>query len=323
MKALVQHEYGPPAAMRLEERVRPVPGDDEVLVRVRAAGVNWADYSITTGIPFMVRLGFGLTRPRNSAAVRGTDVSGEVVEIGPAVTSTRVGDDVFGWCRGAFAEFASVPATDLVPKPENITHEQAAAVPMAGIVALQALRDVGEVGAGDRVLVIGASGGIGTFAVQIAKTMGAQVTGVCSTPNVDLVRSIGADRVVDYLVEDVFETDERYEFILDIADNRSLSDRRRLLKPDGVLVPNSGEGGRMVGSLGRIVGARLLSPFVSQKLHPFLSMPQRDDLLELKRLIEDDRIIPIVGRTYPLADAAAAVEDVGRRHSRGKTVVTI
>lgn len=319
MKAMVHHEYGPPGVLRLEDLARPAPGPYDLLLRVRAAGVNWADYSILTGVPYMVRLGFGLRRPRDG--VRGTDVSGEVEAVGSKVTAYGPGDEVFGWCKGAFAEYASVPEANLVQKPEAITHEQAAAVPMAGIVALQALRDVGGVRPGQKALIVGASGGIGTFAVQIAKAMGAEVTGVCSTGNLDLVRSIGADRVIDYTKQDFTELGERYDFILDMADTHSISARRRVLEADGVLVPNSGEGGRLAGSLGRIVAARLQSLFVSQRLRPFLSVYKREDLLALAELIHEGKVVPVVGQVYPLVQAPAALDVVGRRHSRGKTVV--
>ncbi|MGA7270991.1 MAG: NAD(P)-dependent alcohol dehydrogenase [Acidimicrobiia bacterium] len=300
---------------------RPVPGEDEVLVRVRAVGLNWADYSVLTGVPYMVRLGFGLPRPRQG--IRGTDVSGDVEAVGRGVTGFQADDEVFGWCKGALAEYVSVREASLVAKPENITHEQAAAVPMAGMVALQAMRDIGGVRSGHRVLIVGASGGIGTFAVQIAKSMGADVTGVCSSANVDLVRSIGADRVVDYTKEDFTKLDERFDVILDIADNHSFSERRRILNRGGVLIPNSGEGGRLFGSLRRIVAARLLSPFLPVSLHPFLSTYKREDLVALEKLIENGDVEPVVGRTYPLVETPAALDYVGRRHSRGTTVVTV
>jgi NADPH:quinone reductase-like Zn-dependent oxidoreductase len=321
MKATFHDEYGAPEVLRLQEVAQPTPGANEVLVRVRAAGVNWADYSILTGIPYMVRLGFGLRRPRHG--IRGTDVSGVVETVGSNASEFRPGDDVFGWCKGSFAEYVSVPEASLVAKPQGTSHEQAAAVPMAGMVALQALRDVGNVQAGQKVLVVGASGGIGSFAVQVGKALGAEVTGVCSTDNIELVKSIGADHVIDYTKQDFTELDGRYDFILDIADNHSLGARRRVLTPNGTLVPNSGEGNRLVGSLWRIVGARLLSPFVSQRLHPFLSLSKRDDLVTLKEMIESGQVTPVVGKTYPLVETAAALDYVGRRHSRGKTVITV
>lgn len=306
--------------LRLEEIEKPVPAGDEVLIRIRAAGVNWADFSILTGVPYMVRLGFGIRRPRSR--IRGTDVAGVVEAVGPDSKKFQPGDEVLGWCKGSLAEYVCAPEGNLVSKPETISFEQAAGVPMAGMVALQALRDVGELQPGDKVLVVGASGGIGTLAVQIAKAMGAEVTGVCSTPNVELVRSIGADRVIDYTEEDFTGGDEHYDLILDIADNRSLAARRRILSPGGTLIPNSGEGGRLAGSLGRIVGARLLSLFVRQHLHPFLSLPKNEDLETLRELIESGSVEPVVGRIFPLVDAAEAIAHVGRRHSRGKTVVT-
>jgi NADPH:quinone reductase-like Zn-dependent oxidoreductase len=321
MKAMVHDSYGPPEILRLDDVAPPIPGDREVLVRVHAAGVNWADYSIVTGVPYMVRLGFGMRRPKNG--IRGTDVSGHVAAVGSKVTHFKEGEEVFGWCKHAFAEFVAVPEAHLVAKPAAISHEQAAGVPMAGMVALQALRDVGKVQPGQRVLIVGASGGIGTMAVQIAKEMGAEVTGVCSTDNVELVQSIGADHVIDYTKNDFTEMDERYDFILDIADTHSFSERRRVLEPNGVLIPNSGEGGRLAGSLGRIIAARLLSPFVSQKLHPFLSTFKREDLIALHELIEAGQLVPVVGATFPLTETAKALDLVGGRHSRGKTVITV
>lgn len=317
---MIQHGYGSDA-LRLDEVERPVPGEDDVLVRVRAVGVNWADYSVLTGVPYMIRLGFGLRRPRRQ--IRGTDVSGVVETVGGGVSGLVPGDDVFGWCDGALAEFVVIPAANLATKPTGVSHEQAAGVPMAGMVALQALRDVGDVRPGDEVLIVGASGGIGSFAVQIAKSMGAEVTGVSSSGNVDLVRWIGADHVVDYTTEDFTELDRRFRVILDIADRHSFADRMRILERGGVLIPNSGEGNRLVGSLGRIIRARLMSPFLPVTLHPFLSTYRRDDLLVLKGLIESGAIEPVVGRTYPLVEAATALDHVGRRHSRGKTVVTV
>lgn len=321
MKAMVHHEYDQPDVLRLEDVQRPAPGEDEVLVRVRAVGINWADYSVLTGVPYMIRLGFGLMRPRKG--IRGTDISGVVEAVGSGVAGFQPGDEVFGWCKGGLAEYVPVPEASLVTKPENITHEQATAVPMAGMVALQAMRDIGEVAPGQRILIVGASGGIGTFAVQIAKSMGGNVTGVCSTDNVDLVRSIGADHVIDYTEQDFTDLDERFDVILDIADRHSFSARRRVLNRGGVLIPNSGEGGRLAGSLRRIIAARLLSPFLPVRLRPFLSTYKHEDLVVLEKLIETGEIQPIVGRTYPLVEAAAALDFVGKRHSRGKTVVTV
>jgi NADPH:quinone reductase-like Zn-dependent oxidoreductase len=320
MKAIVQQRYGEPSEV-LHVMEVAVPSDD-VVVSVRAAGVNWADYSITTGVPYMVRLGFGLRRPRPAKRVRGTDVAGVVEKLAPGVQGLAVGEEVFGWCNGAFAEYASASVGNLVRKPAGIGFDQAATVPMAGMVALQALRDVGHVEVGQKVLVNGASGGIGMFTVQIAKAMGAEVTGVCGPKNVDFVSSIGADHVIDYTKSDFTKGEETYDFILDIADNRSFGERRRVLVPGGTLVPNSGEGGRFAGSLGRIVAARVLSLFIGENLHPFLSLPKHDDLVTLGEMIESGDVTPSVGRTFPLVEAAEAVAYVGERHARGKTIVT-
>lgn len=322
MKAIVHHEYGQPhSVLRLEEVERPVPVEGEVLVRVRAVGLNWADYSILTGVPYMVRLGFGITRPRQG--IRGTDFAGEVEAVGAGVVEFQPGDEVFGWGKGGLAEYVAAAESNLATKPEIITDSQAAAVPMAGMVALQAMRDIGELVPGQRVLIVGASGGIGTFAVQIARSMGVDVTGVCSTGNVELVKSIGADHVIDYTSQDFTELGERFDVILDIADNHSFSSRRRVLNRGGVLIPNSGEGGRLAGSLRRIVAARMLSPFLPVRLRPFLSTYELGDLVALKKLIEAGEIEPVVGRTYPLIEAPEALDFVGKRHSRGKTVVTV
>lgn len=321
MKAMVHHQYGSPSrVLRLEDVDQPTIGATDVLIRVRAAAVNWADWALTMGVPYMLRLPYGLRAPRNG--IRGTDVAGTVERVGAAVSDLQAGDDVFGWCTGAFAEYAVTSADHLVRKPDNVTFQQAAAVPMAGMVALQALRDIADVQPGDRVLVNGASGGIGTFTVQIAKAFGADVTGVCSTENLERVRSIGADHVIDYTQQDFTETGERYDLILDIADTRSLSERRRALTHDGTLIPNSGAGGRWFASLGRIIRARLLSPFVSQTLRPFLSVPRRDDLVVLGDMIATGDVTPVVDRTHPLAETAAAIDYVGRGHARGKVIIT-
>lgn len=321
MKAAVQYEYGDPeVVVAVEDVPDPAVGDGEVLVRVRAAGVNWADRSMTVGVPLVMRFGYGLRGPRRR--VRGTDVAGTVERIGRNVHDLTPGDDVYGWGVSTFAEYAVIPAGQLVSKPASITFEQAGGIAMAGCVALQAWRDVAEIGAGDRVLVVGASGGIGTFAVQIGRAMGAHVTGVCSTPNLELVRSLGADRVIDYTVEDFTSGGERYDAILDMADTHTLDARRGALAANGTLIPNSGEGGRWFGSVGRILRARAISPFVGQRLRPFLSLAKRDDLLELNRMIEEGELAPVVGSTYALADTGAAIRHAGSGHARGKVVVT-
>jgi NADPH:quinone reductase-like Zn-dependent oxidoreductase len=322
VKAVVQARYGPPAdVLTVGELPAPRAGDGEVVVRVRAAGVNWADCALTHGVPYMLRAGYGLSRPKNQ--VRGTDVAGTVEAVGSGVTDLHEGDEVFGSCTGAFAEQAIARDGDVIAKPTTIPFEAAAGVPMAALVALQALRDVGHVQPGQRVLVNGASGGIGTFAVQIAKTLGAEVTGVCSTPHLELVRSIGADHVIDYRSEDFTRNGRRYDVILDMADDRSLPDRRRALTPNGTLIPNSGRGDRFVGSLGRIVWARLASLVVSQSFHPFLSTQKRDDLVALRDLLEDGSVRPIVGETHPLEEASAAVEHAGGGHATGKVVIVV
>jgi NADPH:quinone reductase-like Zn-dependent oxidoreductase len=291
-----------------------------VLLRVHAAGVNWADASMTTGTPYLMRLGYGLRAPRR--AIRGTDVAGTVEAVGSDVTAFGPGDAVFGWCTGAFAEYAAVSEHHLVTKPAGLTFEQAAGMPMAGCVAFQAVRDIAKVTAGQKVLVNGASGGIGSFAVQIAKASGAEVTGVCSTANLDLVRSLGADRVIDYTEGDIDQGPDRYDLILDMADTLSLRRRRRMLTAHGTLIPNSGRGGRWFGSLGRVIGAWVVSPFVSQKLRPFLSMATVHDLQELIDMVDTGNLTPVVGEVYPLDQAGTAIARAGSGHARGKIVVS-
>ena len=282
MTAAVHSEYGEPSdVVSLNDVPVPSIDDNEVLVRVHAAGVNWADCSMTLGAPYVMRLGYGLRRPRKG--IRGTDVAGVVADVGSAVSEFTPGDEVFGWCTEAFAQYVAVAEGQLVSKPAMLSFEQAAGLPLAGCVALQAVRDIARVQAGHEVLVVGASGGIGSLTVQIAKAYGAHVTGVCSTPNVEMVESLGADRVVDYTKQDFTLGDARYDMILDMADKHSLNERRRVLKEHGTLIPNSGTGGRWIGSLPRIFKAWAVSPFVSQRLRPFLSMHKREDLVELVR----------------------------------------
>jgi NADPH:quinone reductase-like Zn-dependent oxidoreductase len=275
-----------------------------------------------SGLPYIARPLYGLRKPKNS--VRGTDVAGEVEAVGTSVTRFRPGDEVFGWCTGAFAEHASVSEAALESKPTNLTFEQAAAVPMAGFVALQAIRDHGNVQAGQKVLVNGASGGIGTFAVQIAKSLGAEVTGVCSRGNVELVRSIGADHVIDYTREDFTRTGQRYDFILDNVGNRPLSDLRRALTPAGMLVPNGGGfENRWFASAGRLIRAMVSFRFVSQKLGRFIVSPKPEDLVVLREFIEAGRVTPVIDRTYLLSETPQAIHHVGGGHARGKVVITM
>src|ERR1700736_4384350 len=325
MKAIVQDTYGSPDILELRDIDKPVIGDNDVLIRVRAAGVNPADWAIVGGLPYIARPVYGMGKPKNR--VRGTDVAGEVEAVGASVTRFRPGDEVFGWCGhlgGAFAEYASVSEDALVTKPTTLSFEQAAAVPMAGTVALLALRNHGKVQAGQKVLVNGASGGIGTFAVQIAKSLGAEVTGVCSTRNVDLVRSIGADHVIDYTKVDFTRTGQRYDFILDNVANRSLSDLRRALTPKGTLVPNGGGfDHRWVASGGRLIRAKLSFAFASQRVRTFIASPKQQNLVVLKELIEAGKIRPVIDRTYPLSETPQAIGYVGQGHARGKVVITV
>src|SRR5215217_7392875 len=325
MVAIVQDEYGSPDVLELRDIEKPEITEGEVLVRVRAAGVNPGDWAIISGLPYIARPVYGLRKPKN--AVRGTDVAGTVEAVGTGVTRLQPGEEVFGWCSalgGAFAEYASVSEDALALKPANLTFEQAAAVPMAGLVALQALRDHGGVRAGQKVLINGASGGIGTFAVQIAKALGAEATGVCSTRNVELVRSIGADDVIDYTREDFTRKEQRYDFILDNVANHSLSDLRRALTPTGTLVPNGGGfDNHWFAGGGRVIGAHVLNRFVSHKLRPFVVSPKLEDLLALKELIEAGKVTPVIDRAYPLGEASQAIDHVGEGHARGKVAITV
>jgi NADPH:quinone reductase-like Zn-dependent oxidoreductase len=265
---------------------------------------------------------YGLRKPKNG--VRGTDVAGLVEAVGSDVTRFHPGDEVFGWGIGSYADYAAASEDGLALKPANLTFEEASAVPMAGLVALQAVRDHGKVQAGQKVLINGASGGIGTFAVQIAKSLGAEVTGVCSTPNVDVVRAIGADHVIDYTREDFTRSGLHYDFILDNVSNHSLTDLRRALTPTGVLIPNGGNfGNRWFASAGRLLRAAVLFRFGSQRLGRFLVSPKHEDLVVLKELIEAGKVAPVIDHAYPLSDTAKAIDRVGAGHSRGKVVITV
>jgi NADPH:quinone reductase-like Zn-dependent oxidoreductase len=322
MKAMVQDTYGSAEVLELREIDKPEIADDQVLVRVRAAGVNPADWAVMSGLPYVARPVYGLRKPKN--AVRGTDVAGQVEAVGTSVTRFRPGDEVFGWCVGAYAEYASVSEDALALKPANLTFAQAASVPMAGLVALQALRDHGNVQAGQSVLINGASGGIGTFAVQIAKSLGAQVTGVCSTGNADMVRSIGADLVIDYTQKDFTQGGQRYDFILDNVANHPLSDLRGALTPTGTLVPNGGGfDNRWFASGGRVIRAHVIDRFVSNTLRPFLVSFNLEDLAALKELIEAGKLTPVMDRTYPLAETPQAISQVGEGHAHGKVAITV
>lgn len=322
MKAIVQDAYGLPEVLRLKEIDTPVAGDADVLVRVHAAAVHPGDYFILTGVPYVLRPVFGLRRPR--VGVRGMDFAGRVATVGRNVQRFQPGDEVFGWTTtGSLAEYVCVGEDNLAPKPANIRMEQAGAITISAMAALQALRDVAKVQPGQRVLIVGASGGVGTFAVQIAKSYGAEVTGVCSTRNVDLVRSLGADHVVDYTREDFTRSGQLYDVILDNVEAQPLSATRRALAPAGTLVLNSGCGGRWIGPLGRWTKAGVRSLFTRQTLRPVVSTENQHDLLVLKELIEDGAVTPVIDRTYPLSDAAQALAYVGAGHTRGKVVVTV
>jgi NADPH:quinone reductase-like Zn-dependent oxidoreductase len=322
MLAIVQDDYGSGQALELREVDRPRIGEHEVLVRVRAAGVNPADWAVMSGLPYIARPVYGLRRPK--VGVRGTDVAGHVAAVGSAVTRFKPGDEVFGASTGSYAEYTAASEDELALKPTNLSFEQAATVPMAGLVALQALRDQGHVRAGHHVLINGASGGIGTFAVQIAKALGAEVTAVVSTRNVELVRSIGADHVIDYTTSDFTDAGKRYDVILDNVSNHSLSDLRRSMTATGVLIPNGGNfGNRWFSSAGRLVRGTILFQFGGQQLGNFLVSTNHDDLVALKQLIEAGKVMPVLGGTYPLGSAGEALDHVGDGHAQGKVVITV
>jgi NADPH:quinone reductase-like Zn-dependent oxidoreductase len=323
MKAVVRDVYGPPEILELRDVAVPVPAADQVLVRVHAAGVDRGVAHLVTGLPYPLRLaGYGLRRPK--VAVPGMDLAGRVEAVGDGVTGFRPGDDVFGIGTGTFAEYACAPAAKLAHKPTDLTFEQAAAIAISGLPALQAVRDHGRVSAGQSVLILGASGGVGTFAVQVAKAYGAEVTGVCSTAKVDLVQSIGADHVVDYTDEDVTRLGRRYDVVLDIGGNTSLSRLRRVLTPRGRLVIVGGEtDGRWLGGTDRQLRALALSPFSSRTLCVFVSKEDGADLRVLRDLVESGDVTPVVERTYPLGEAATALRRLVDGQVRGKVVLSV
>jgi NADPH:quinone reductase-like Zn-dependent oxidoreductase len=321
MKAIVQDQYGSPDVLQLKDIDKPIVEDDEVLVRVHAAAVNIGDWHFLTGTPYVLRMVAGLFKPKQE--VPGLDVSGEVEAVGREVTQFRPGDEVFGWCKGAFAEHACAQESNLLPKPADLTFEQSAAVGDSAFTALIAVRDQGKVKPGQTVLVNGASGGVGTFAVQIAKSFGANVTRVCSTRNVDMVRSIGADQVIDYTHEDFTQSEQRYDVMLDLVGSRSLSDCRRALTPRGtyVLVGVS-DAGRWFG-LARQSKMLLLSPFVRHGLRVFIAAHSREDLVALKDLVDAGKVTPVIDRTYDLSDVPEALRYQGEGHAQGKIVIAV
>jgi NADPH:quinone reductase-like Zn-dependent oxidoreductase len=323
MKAIVRDTYGSPEVLELREIAMPKIADEEVLVHVHAAGVGRDVWHIMTGLPYPIRLaGYGFRAPKNP--VIGSDMAGVVEALGKNVTRFQPGDEVFGIGKGSYAEYVCAREDKLAPKPTNLTFEQAAVVAIMGSTALQALRDHGKVRPGQEVLIIGASGGVGTYAVQIAKAFGARVTGVCSTTKVEMVRSIGADHVIDYTREDFAEGGQRYELILDIGGNSSLSRLRRALASRGTLVLVGGEGGgRWLGGLDRSLRAMMLSPFVGQKLGTFVNKENHEDMLVLKELIESGKVTPVIDRTYPLSEVPEAIRYLEEGHARGKVVISV
>jgi NADPH:quinone reductase-like Zn-dependent oxidoreductase len=325
MKAIVQDTYGSTEVLELRDVDKPVPKDNEVLVRVHAAGLDRGVWHVMTGLPYLIRFvvpTLGLRKPK--VPVRGMDLAGRVEAVGKQVTRFRPGDAVFGWTDGSYAEYVSAPEDHFAPKPAALSFEQAAAVPISGLAALQGLRDVGELHAGQQVLVIGAAGGVGSFAVQLAKAFGAQVTGVASTTQVELVRSIGADEVLDYTRDDVTDGSRHWDLILDTAGHRSLSRLRRALTPRGTLVIVGSEGrGRWMGGFDRQLRALVVSRFVGQRLRMLASKPRQDDLQTLRELIEAGKVTPLVDRTYPLREVPEAIGYLLQGHGRGKIVITI
>ena len=327
MKAMVNKKYGPPDVLELREVERPTPKEDEVLLKVHAASVNPADWHLLRGEPYIARLQLGLRKPKER--VLGCDVAGHVEALGKNVTMLQPADEVFGspfmHGFGAFAESVCVSEELLAPKPATLSFEQAAAVPLAASTALQGLRDHGRIEPGQKVLIIGASGGVGTFAVQIAKYFDAEVTGVCSTRNVEMVRSLGADHVIDYTKEDFTRSGQKkYDLIFQLAGSRSPSECRRALTSKGTLVLISGESdGRWIGPVDRIIKAAVLSPFVSQKMASFTVKPNREDLHYLKELIEAGKLTPVIDRTYSLSETPEAIRYLENGHARGKVVITV
>jgi NADPH:quinone reductase-like Zn-dependent oxidoreductase len=324
MKAIIHSEYGSPDVLKFEDVTKPVPNDNQVLVRVRAASVNPVDGHLMRA-PFPLRLMTGLRKPRKT--LLGADVAGQVEAVGRNITQFRPGDEVFGAARPALAEYVCAPERGLVTKPANVTFEQAGSVAVAGLTALQGLRK-GKIQSGQKVLINGASGGVGTFAVQIAKALGTEVTGVCSTRNVDLVRSIGADHVIDYTRDDFTNGAQRYDLIFDNVSNHSFSERRRVLSPNGICVAAGVGGagphyGQVIGRVAGSIKGLLLSLFVSQKLAMFITKPSKEDLTTLRDLMSAGEITPVIDKTYKLNETADAFRYLEQGHARGKVVVTL
>jgi NADPH:quinone reductase-like Zn-dependent oxidoreductase len=319
MRAIVYHRYGTADVLHIDHIERPEIGERDVLVEVRAAGLDRGTWHLMTGEPYVARLAFGLRSPKNP--VPGIDLAGVVAAVGSSVTRFQPGDEVYGVGRGSFAEFAPAHEDKLAPKPPSLTFEQAAAVPVSGLTAQQGLLDVGRLAPGQRVLITGASGGVGTFAVQIAKAHGAMVTGVCSTPKVDLVRALGADHVIDYTNEDFADGAQRYDLILDLGGSASLTRLRRVLEKRGTLVIAGGEGGGRILGIGRQLRAVALSPFIRQRLAMLVAKDHHVPLARLTTLIESGSVTPVVERTYALADAPTAMRELEAGTVRGKLVI--
>jgi NADPH:quinone reductase-like Zn-dependent oxidoreductase len=321
MKAIYQRDYGSPDELKITEIPKPIPKENEVLVRVQAAGLHVGDCFGVRGTPLLMRVATGILKPKYG--VPGFDVSGTVEAVGEKVTRFKLGDEVFGECNGSCAEYVSTSEDKLALKPTNLSFEQAAVVPTSALAALHALRDVAKIQAEQTILINGASGGVGTFAVQIAKSFGAEVTGVCSTKNVDMVRSIGADHVVDYKQEDFAQNGQQYDFIFDNVENRSLSEIRRALKPNGTLILNSGTGAKGIGLLIRLFKPLVLSPFVRQNLRRYLSVPNHKDLVVLKELIEAGEVTPVIDQPYTISEVPEAIRYLEKGHTCGKVVVSM
>jgi NADPH:quinone reductase-like Zn-dependent oxidoreductase len=326
MKAVVYTRFGPPDVLEIRDIKKPVPNDDQVLVKVRAASVNPYDWHLIRGTPYIMRaMMAGLRKPKDPRV--GVDYAGTIEAVGKNVTQLKPGDEVFGNRTGAFAEYVCARADRAVAlKPASVTFEQAASVPVAALTALQGLRDKGKVQPGQKVLINGASGGVGTFAVQIAKTFGADVTGVCSTRNLDLVRSLGADHVIDYTKEDFSKGAERYDVILDNVGTQPLSGFRRVLKPNGICVMIGGGGpneGNWVGPMSRPIKAMLISPFISQKIGMMMAQGNKDDLNTMADLMQSGKVKPVIDRTYPLSQIAEAMRYLEAGHARGKVIITV
>jgi len=324
MKAAIFRRYGPPDVVQIEDVEKCVPKDDEVLIKVRAASVNPLDWHGMRGKPYIMRMMGGAMREPKDTRL-GFDVAGQVEAVGSNVTRFKPGDDVFGGTLGlgAFAEYSCAPESALVIKPDNVTFEQAASAPVAAFTALQALRDKGQLQPGQKVLINGAAGGVGTFAVQIAKSLGADVTGVCSSRNVDMVRSLGADQVIDYTREDFTRSSQRYDLLLDCVGNHSLSAFRRVLNPKGFCIIVAGPDGRWLGPLSRFITALALSPFVSQKLIPFIARPNKEDLTIISELMATGKVKPVIDKSYSLREVPEAIRYLEVGHARGKVVISL